>query len=239
MDKTDVISVKNLDFAYESHESILRDLSFSIPDKSICALVGPNGSGKTTLLKIFLGLLTPQKGEVLVLGKMPFAARGEVAYVPQRFSFDRSFPITVFEFLHFSHPSFPREEIKKYLDHLNIGEMVDTKLGYLSGGQMQRVLVVRAILGSPKIIFMDEPAAGIDIGGEQNFYELILHLHNEHQSTIVMVSHELDIVANFANFVLCLNKKLVCYGKPEKVLTLQTLQDLYGKEATVYRHKEK
>jgi zinc transport system ATP-binding protein len=239
MSRTDAVVAEHLSVAYDSDEPVLQDLSFSIPQGNIAAIIGPNGSGKTTLLKVLLGLLTPRQGKVLVLGKTTERARGDVAYVPQRFSLDKSFPITVLEFLQASHPRCHRDKIIQYLTHLNIAETLDMKLGSLSGGQLQRVLIERAMLGDPKVLFLDEPAAGIDVGGEHTFYELIVHLHREHGSTVVMVSHELDVVANFADFVLCLKRKLVCMGRPEQVLTPERLRELYGKEATLYHHEDR
>jgi zinc transport system ATP-binding protein len=232
------VQAEGLWFTFGSDEPILQDVSFSIPQGSITAVIGPNGSGKTTLLKVLLGFLSPQRGKVWVLGKPPRQARGEVAYVPQRFSFDKSFPITVLEFLQFSHPGCSKDKIVQYLNHLNMGKMLNMKIGSLSGGQLQRVLIERAMLGDPKVLFLDEPAAGIDIGGERSFYELVLHLHREHGSTVVMVSHELEVVANYSSLVLCLNRKLVCQGRPEQVLGPETLKELYGKEATLYHHKD-
>ena len=117
--------------------------------------------------------------------------------------------------------------------------LINEQLGTLSGGQLQRVLVVRAMLSEPEILYLDEPAAGIDIGGEHDFYQMISHLNREHNTTIVMVSHEIDVVHGLAQYVVCVNKKLVCYGEPEHVLTPEILRDLYGKEASVYRHYEK
>jgi zinc transport system ATP-binding protein len=230
------VQAEGLWLSFGSDEPVLQDVSFSIPQESITAIIGPNGSGKTTLLKVLLGFLSPQKGKVWVLGKTPQQARREVAYVPQRFTFDKSFPITVLEFLQLSHPHCPKEKIAQYLGHLSIAETLQMKLGSLSGGQLQRVLIERSMLGDPKVLFLDEPAAGIDISGAQTFYELVLHLHREHGSTIVMVSHELDVVANYADLVLCLNRKLVCQGRPQQVLTPDTLKELYGKEAAIYHH---
>ncbi len=237
MDAQDAVQAESVWFSYGPDEPILQDVSVSIPQGSIAAVIGPNGCGKTTLLKVLLGFLSPQKGTIRVLGKTPQQARGEVAYVPQRFTFDRSFPITVLEFLQLSHPDSAQEKIEQYLGHLNIADTLHMKLGSLSGGQLQRVLIERSMLGDPKVLFLDEPAAGIDIAGKQTFYELVLHLHREHKCTIVMVSHELDVVANYADLVLCLNRKLVCQGKPEQVLTPDTLTRLYGKEAGLYRHR--
>jgi zinc transport system ATP-binding protein len=239
MKHTDAVVAQNLWVSYDSDEPVLQDLSFSIPQGTIAAIIGPNGSGKTTLLKALLGLIAPQQGQVLVLGRTTEQARGDVAYVPQRFSFDKSFPITVLEFLQASHPRCSKDKIVQYLNHLDIAETLAMKVGSLSGGQLQRVLIERAMLGDPKVLFLDEPAAGIDIGGEHTFYELIVHLHREHGSTVVMVSHELDVVANFADFVLCLKRKLVCTGRPEQVLTPGTLRELYGKEATLYHHRDR
>lgn len=237
MKEKDVIQAENLWFSYDAEETVLRDVSFSIPQGSISVIVGPNGSGKTTLLKVLLGFLSPQKGSVLVLGKPPQQVRTEIAYVPQRFFFDKTFPITVLEFLQFSHPKLAREKILEYMNHVNIGETFNMMLGSLSGGQLQRVLIVRAMLGDPKILLLDEPAAGIDVGGERTFYQLVLHLHQEHGSTVVMVSHELNVVVNYANFVLCLNKEITCQGVPEQVLTPKKLKELYGKEVALYHHK--
>lgn len=239
MKTLNAIEVQNLFFSYTPAEKTLEGVSFDIPHGSICALVGPNGSGKTTLLKIMIGLLAPSGGSVLVLGKAPKESRAFIGYVPQRFSFDKTFPITVFEFLCMSHPSRARKEIMAYLEHLNMDKHIDARLGALSGGQLQRVLICRAMLSDPAVLFLDEPVSGVDVGGEQTFYELIAHLHREHNTTIVMVSHELDVVANFADLVLCINKKLVCEGKPEHVFTTETLTELYGKEAAHYHHKEK
>lgn len=173
------------------------------------------------------------------MGKEPRQARKDMAYVPQRFSFDKSFPVTVLEFLQLSHPESSREKIVRYLGHLDMEGMLNRKLGSLSGGQLQRVLVERAMLGDPKVLFLDEPAAGMDIGGERTFYELVLHLHREHQSTVVMVSHELDVVARYSDLVLCLNRRLLCQGRPEVALNAETLRALYGKEAAMYHHKDK
>ncbi|HUJ79608.1 MAG TPA: metal ABC transporter ATP-binding protein [Nitrospiria bacterium] len=235
----DAVRAEGVWVAFEPGNWVLEDVSFSVPQGSIAAVIGPNGSGKTTLLKVLLGFVAPQRGRVRVLGGTPRQARRDVAYVPQRFTFDKSFPITVMEFLRFSHPECPKEKIVRYVSHLGMGAMLDSKLGSLSGGQLQRVLIERAMLGDPKVLFLDEPASGIDIGGEQTFYELVMHLHKEHGSTVIMVSHELDVVANYSNLVLCLNRTLVCQGRPEQALSPETLRELYGKDAALYHHRDR
>lgn len=104
---------------------------------------------------------------------------------------------------------------------------------------MQRMLLVRAMLENPSILYLDEPSSGIDIGGEETFYDLISHVHKQHASTIVMVSHEIDVVYRYADMVLCVNKDLLCHGAPRDVLTAEVLEELYGAKAGIYAHKEK
>jgi ABC-type Mn2+/Zn2+ transport system ATPase subunit len=237
MYSVEAVRAESVWFSYGPPEPIIQEVSVSIPQGSIAAIIGPNGCGKTTLLRLLLGLLTPQQGFVRILGKSPAYARAEIAYVPQRFAFDKTFPITVREFLQLSHPQASPQKIDEYLRHLNIAETLHMKLGALSGGQLQRVLIGRATLGDPKVLFLDEPSAGIDIAGEQTFFELVLHLHREHRCTVVMVSHELDVVASYADLVICLNRRLVCQGTPDQVLTPRTLTELYGKNAGLYRHR--
>lgn len=231
------IDVQDLSYGYAPGEKTIDGISFSIPHGSIYALVGPNGSGKTTLLKLLIGLLVPTSGSVTVLSTTPSRARHLIGYVPQRFIFDKTFPITVYEFFRMSHPHRTRTEIVTQLGFVHMDNTIDAQLGSLSGGQLQRVLICRAMLSEPAILYLDEPVAGIDIGGEQSFYELIARVHREHNTTIIMVSHELDVVANFADLVLCINKRLVCEGKPEHVFTPETLTELYGKQAAHYHHK--
>lgn len=234
MQENSAIQVHGLGFAYRAEEPVLENVTFTIARGSTAAIIGPNGSGKTTLLRLLLGLLTPQTGEVRVLGRPPALVRRAVAYVPQRFSFDRSFPITVLEFLQLSHPRCSRQRAADYLGHLGMAGTLLMRLGALSGGQLQRLLIERAMLGDPQVLFLDEPAAGIDVTGEKTFYQMILHLQQEHRCTIVMVSHELQVVGRYADLVLCINRRLVCQGAPRQVLSADTLKNLFGEEASIF-----
>lgn len=235
MEDNTAIEVKNLSVSYNSDE-VLSGISFSIPKKTIAVIIGPNGSGKTTLLKAMLGFISPQTGEISVLGTSPAKVVSKVGYVPQRFHFDKTFPITVSEFLRFSCPSCSVKKLAEYLVHLGVKRLENTLIGNLSGGQMQRVLIVRAMLHEPEILYLDEPASGIDVGGEKNFFQLISHIHKEHGTTIVMVSHEIDFVYSFADQVICVNRQLLCSGPPPHALTPEMLKKLYGKDITAYPH---
>ena len=204
---------------------------------NICAVIGPNGSGKTTLLKAILGLIEIKAGEIEILGKKINEVLENISYVPQRFAFDKTFPITVAEFMELSfRKGVNKKIVNERLQEVDMLKFTNYLLGSLSGGQLQRVLIARSLLNNPKILFWDEPASGIDIGGEKTFYQLAKHLNEVHKITIILVSHELDIVYKFANQVICLNKKLICQGVPEKILTSESIKELYG-PVSLYKHE--
>lgn len=233
-----VIKVEDVFFSY-GFGNVLHDISFSVPRGSVTSIIGPNGSGKTTLLKLCLGLLRPTEGFVHVLDATPGQVRKRIGYVPQRFNFDETFPIKVGEFLSFSAPEVAKDKIRAYLAHLGMERSVGVQLGRLSGGQLQRVMIARAMLRDPDILYLDEPSTGIDVGAEENFYEFVFHLRKQHESTIVLVSHEVDIVYKFSDQVVCVNKEMICHGTPEIALTPEVMERLYGKDVSAYRHAEK
>lgn len=226
--KTPVIEVTNLTVQYD-HHVVLDNLSFTIHEGELTAILGPNGSGKSTLIKAILGLVPVKQGTIKVFGKPIHEVLSLIGYLPQRLVFDRTFPITVEEFLALSlQKDAPVTAINDVLGEVGLQSYKTNLLGELSGGQLQRILIARAILNQPKLLILDEPEAGIDIEAERNFYALIQHLDNEHGMTVVMISHEVDLVYDFAEQVICLNKDLVCHGVPRKVLTSEKLEELYG-----------
>jgi len=229
------IEIKNVNVKFDANV-VLDNIDLDIEKGKIIAIIGPNGSGKTTLLKAILGLIE-YEGKIKVLNKNIKKVLGKTAYVPQRFEFDKNFPITVLEFLKLF--AAREKTIKSKLKEVGMQDFEKHLLGDLSGGELQRVLIARALLKNPEILLLDEPASGIDIGGEQNIYELVSDLTEKYQSTTILVSHEIEVVYQFADEVVCLNKKLVCKGLPEKVITAETLKKLYGEKATIYPHKEK
>ncbi len=224
----------------------LYDVSFELEKGALAVIIGPNGAGKSTLIKAILNLV-PFEGKVEIFGK-PFEklSREEhlkIGYVPQRMSFSKNIPLTVGEMLALSIAKTPlsSEEKKKRIDtFLKMAHLEDFKnrtIGSLSGGQMQRVLIVRALTFLPEIIFMDEPLAGIDIAGEKTFYEFMDTIHEKFGITIILVSHDVTAVDKLADTVLCLNKKLICYGRPKEVLKEETFHILYGRDAGIFKHK--
>lgn len=234
-----IISVHNLHVTLNRHH-ILDGLSFDIEKGDIAAIIGPNGSGKTTLLKTILGLV-PYQGEIQILGKLPrelAEIASNIGYVPQRLEFDRSMPITVEELLriHFSAGNFlPKDTLAL----IGVDTLLHRLLGALSGGEFQRVLLSLALLNDPEILFLDEPVASIDIEGAAEIYTLLETLTKEKGITVLLVSHDVDIVYRYANKVLCVNHQLLCKGAPHEALTKEVIERLYGGNQALYVHKEK
>jgi len=244
MDKM-ILSVKNVTVKYRDFIA-LYNASFGLNRGELAIIIGPNGAGKTTLLKAILGLI-PYKGKVEIFGKpVSKLSREEhmkIGYVPQHFSFSKKIPITVEEvmLLPMVKTTLSRQErIKRVDTFLKMGHMEHLKhirIGELSGGQIQRVLMARALAFTPEIVFFDEPLAGIDIAGEKTFYEFIDAIHIDYKITIVLVSHDVTVVDKFADKVICVNKKIVCYGRPQEVFSEDKLSELYGHDVGAFHHK--
>lgn len=222
------------------HHTVFEDITFTIAEGDIVALIGPNGSGKTTLAQIILGLDEPTSGEVFIDGMSPHAQKNFFGYVPQRFSFDRSLPITVEEFLSLvdcdncQHDGSP--SIDEALDMVGLGEHKSQLLGTLSGGQLQRSLIARALVHNRQVLILDEPAAGVDVSGESAIYDLLKKLSDTYRKTIIIISHEIDFVFKYAKQVLCINKQLLCKGVPKEALTADMLKELFGAHVHPYTH---
>ncbi len=214
---------------------VVNNVSFSLKQGEIASIVGPNGAGKTTLVRAILGLI-PYTGSIRLFGTQPKKMISKVGYVPQKFSFDTSFPLTVHEFLSLTLHKNDHKRIIDSLEEMEVKDSMYKMLGDLSGGQLQRVLIARALLHNPKILFLDEPTSGVDMEGARTFYEIIEHLNKSHDVTIVLISHEINMVYKFATYVICLNKDLYCKGVPKETITQEILRKLYGKNVQLRPH---
>lgn len=232
-----VLKVDNLSVKFHDHE-ILKDVSFSVNKGDVLAIVGPNGAGKSVLFRAILGLI-PHSGQV------HWSRNIRVNYAPQKFNIDRDIPLSVGEFFKFKTKNY--KNIVKALEAVGLTDskhddyhikkhILGERLGWLSGGQLQRVLIAWAIIDNPDVLLFDEPTTGIDVGGEETIYNLLSKLNKERSMTILLISHELNIVYKYAANVLCLNKEMVCYGIPSEVLDPESLSKLYGGEAGFYKH---
>ncbi|MFH2018880.1 MAG: metal ABC transporter ATP-binding protein [bacterium] len=231
-----IIAVKKLTYKFGDFDA-LSDISFEIEKGDMTAIIGPNGSGKTTLLTNIIGIYKPFSGSVKIAGKYPRQVIKNIGYVPQKFEFDRDIPITVYEFMALEkcgNEEHARVNIGKALQDVGLINMEKNKLGELSGGQFQRVMIARALLHEKEILIFDEPSTGIDIVGGQTIYDLIKEINKKRNTTCLIVSHELNVVNKYASKVICLNKRMICVGAPEKVITPENLKQLYGIGAGLY-----
>jgi zinc/manganese transport system ATP-binding protein len=237
---TPALEIKNLSIKYPGYSYLaVEDATFSIKKGQITALIGPNGSGKTTLLKEILGFVN-YKGEIKVFDEPVKKMYGKIGYVPQRYSFDSTFPITVEEFLSLvltkKTTKQARLQVSNVLELVEGKDLTKKRFSTLSGGQLQRVLLARALIKKPRLLLLDEPEAGVDVGGEQVFYDLLEKLVEKKKLTALVTSHELDVVYTYAEHVVCMNKKVFCTGAPKDVLDQNTFKELYGRDLRFYGH---
>ena len=242
-----VLEFRDVSFHYDG-QAALENVSLLVAPGDFTAIVGPNGSGKSTLLKLGLGLLRPQSGQVLLFGQDPgrFRQWDRVGYVPQVLAgVWGSFPATVADVvsqgryvgvrpLAFWHRS-ESPEVMQGLEIAGIASLKGRRLASLSVGQQQRVLVARALVRGPELLVLDEPAAGVDVSGEEQMYTLLRRLNQERGITIVLVTHDIGAVMREATTVACINRSLVFHGPPHQ-LTKAELAGLYGFPVDVLVH---
>ncbi|MFH1508768.1 MAG: metal ABC transporter ATP-binding protein [bacterium] len=236
MNTNNLINLKGLSLKYGEVE-IFSNISFSVPEESFSIIIGPNGAGKTQLMRVMLGLQSPNSG-----GLETNFTLDEVGYVPQRLAVDPTIPITVKEFFrsYLKDCGFwlPKELIK-FREIFGVEKLFNKRLGQLSGGEFQRILLAAVLTKKPKVLFLDEFAAGVDVGGQKNMFDYLAEVNRDEKTTIIMISHDLDVAYTYATQVLCLNKKMVCVGKPRDVLNAKVLEEMYGMPLTkLERHKD-
>lgn len=228
MENDFILKVKNLRVRLDN-QNIIENLSFQVKRGDVVTILGPNGAGKTVLLKALLGLL-PYKGEIECKSGI------KIGYVPQRLPFIKDIPLSVNDFFKLKKSS--EKETKEILDSIGFREdFLKKKIGDISSGQFQRILIAWALIRNPQVLLFDEPTTGIDISGEETVYNLLAKLKQERNLTMLLVTHDLSVVYKFSTDVICLNKHLICYGPPQDVLTLESLRELYGEEVKYYQHK--
>lgn len=239
-----VIDIQNVSVT-RGGVKILIDVNATIYADEITAVIGPNGAGKTTLLAAILGLI-PYEGTIRFFPERENSSPPSIGYVPQRLDFDRGTPITVADFLSLSIQRRPlwfglgkKKAIREELEKIEAAHLEKRMLGTLSGGEFQRVLLALALQVEPDILLLDEPAAGVDVAGEELFCDLLSNLQQEGNFTLVLVSHDLSVVSSHAERVLCLNRTVSCSGKTAEILTSDNLDRLYGGHYSVYHHEDR
>jgi len=231
-DANALISARGLGITRNGRDQLI-DVSLDIAPREIVTLIGPNGAGKSTLVRVLLGLEKPDRG------KMQRRADLRIGYVPQRFDSDAVLPMTVERFLALGMEG-DKPGIMRMLEQVDASSVRHQQIGELSGGELQRVVLARALLRQPNLLVLDEPAQGVDYSGEADLYNLIGRLRDEAGFGVLLVSHDLHVVMARSDRVICLNHHVCCSGMPEAVAQHPSYARLFGPQAAhafaVYRH---
>lgn len=205
-----VIIVENL--SYKINDTvILKNINFKIPEGDFVGIIGPNGAGKSTLVKILIGKITDFEGKINV--------KGTIGYVPQFQSINREVPIKAYQFVLMGTYKNQKniEKIPELLKAVGLSGRENSLVGNMSGGELQRLSLARALISDPDILILDEPEAGVDQMGKAKFYELLEKIQSDRKLTIIMISHDIGMVFEKCKTVMCLNKTLHCHGPSEKI----------------------
>ena len=218
--------------AGKNAQTILDKVSLTLHEQEILTIIGPNGAGKSSLLKILVGLLPPTFGQV------EHHTKCRIGYMPQSLMLDKFLPLSVDRFLALANAA--KSERESALAQLQISDLANSQFGELSGGELQRALLARAILRKPNLLVLDEPLQGVDVNGQVELYRLISELRNQLSCAVVMVSHDLHLVMAQSDTVLCLNQHICCHGHPENISQHPEYLKLFGSDAAenlaVYHH---
>ena len=212
---------------------VIEDVSLSLKQGEITTLIGPNGAGKSTLAKIILGLIKPDSGTRLPNAEL------NIGYMPQKISIDPTLPISTCRFLQLANTS--HQACHQALESVGIRHLTKIPIQRLSGGELQRALLARAILRNPNLLVLDEPVQGVDYTGEIALYELIKKISDTLNCGILLISHDLHTVMTATDHVVCLNGHVCCSGSPIDVAKNNEYKTLFGEQASqilsVYEHK--
>jgi zinc transport system ATP-binding protein len=244
-----VVELRDVTFSY-GDAPVLEGVNLAVERGEFLGIVGPNAGGKSTLLKLVLGLLAPQCGHVSLLGLPPRQARRRVGYVAQHPSLPRDFPISVeqgvllgrigcrpghrlFALRPGGYTQADRAAAREALEEVEAADVAERPIGSLSGGQLQRVLLARALVCDPLVLILDEPTANIDQRLESEVFDLLKRLNE--RMTILVVSHDVGFISSYVTRVACVNRTLVCHRTD--AIDGQVIQDLYGEKVRMVAHR--
>lgn len=216
----------------KSGKTILDNISLELRKGEIMTLIGPNGAGKTSLVRVLLGLNKPSSGSVRRNKNL------RIGYVPQRTTINHVLPLRVMDFLRLA-GRFEVVELEAVLEEVQVAHVLKSAIQTISGGELQRVLLARALLRRPELLVLDEPAQGVDIIGQQALYQIIGELRDRHGCAVLMVSHDLHLVMAATDQVVCLNTHVCCTGHPDHISEHPEYLKLFGKALdglAVYSH---
>lgn len=216
-----------------AHKRVLHNIEFSIYAGEIVTIVGPNGSGKSTMLKVLIGSVQANGGSIHRKAGL------QIGYVPQKLELERTLPLTVRRFFDVPH-RVSDKQVEQLCLQFSITQLLDEQMTALSGGQLQRILLARAVVNQPDLLILDEPTQGLDQQGSADFYRQIEDLRNDTGCAVLMVSHELHVVMSASDRVICLNGHVCCEGAPDVVSSKPEYRALFGTGTkgtlALYRH---
>ena len=212
---------------------LLQEVDIAVASREVVTLIGPNGAGKTTLVRVLLGLMEVDRGTV------HRSASLSVGYVPQRIHFDFTLPLSVGRLMTLTARR-SDAVVREALEETAVGHLVSARVSELSGGELQRVLLARALIRMPNLLVLDEPVQGVDYTGEADLYELIAGIVDRRGCGVLLVSHDLHLVMAATDRVVCLNRHVCCTGVPQEVVGHDEFRRLFGLRAAtgaaIYRH---
>ena len=214
-------------------QDILSAIDLTLRRGKITTLIGPNGAGKTTLAHVILGIIKPSSGSLALAPAIKFG------FVPQFLSIDKTLPLTAVEFLKLPKSLTP-QEINTALGQLDIEHIKDRPVHALSGSEIKKLLLARALLRKPDLFVLDEPTAFLDPAGQAKFYQFIAQLPKLYDCSVLLISHDLHVVMAAADEVICLNRHVCCHGTPHDVSRdpqYHALFGIAGEGLTVYPHQ--
>lgn len=230
---TNLVTLKHI-FVSFGRKSVLHDISFNLQRGQILTLLGPNGAGKSTLVRVVLGLIIPNSGTLLRQEKL------HIGYVPQKLHLDSTLLLTVKNFMRL-HPRMKKAEIIPSLNQVQAEHLLNLPMQKLSGGEVQRVLIARALLNQPQLLVLDEPTKGVDLNNQIALYNLIDRIRHTIGCGVLMVSHDLHLVMAKTDEVLCINHHICCSGTPQAVSAHPDFISMFGhfgsEQLAIYRHQ--
>jgi zinc transport system ATP-binding protein len=215
-----LITLNNISLSHNG-KNVLDDVSFKLHEGEFITLIGPNGAGKSSLIKVLLGVIKQDSGDITYTDNI------RLGYTPQTFSANPFIPISVKDFLTLNQ-KLDSEFMLKTFELTGIKDLLKSPLKNLSGGELQKVLLTRALLNKPNVLILDEPAQNLDIDGQMQLYKLIQDIHQQQNCAVLMVSHDLHRVMKESTQVLCLYHHICCEGLPESILKDEKFNDLFA-----------
>ncbi|MFL6318981.1 MAG: metal ABC transporter ATP-binding protein [Nitrososphaeraceae archaeon] len=235
----EVLSIKNVSYGYDGHSSpssfVLDNISFSVNLGDIIGIIGPNGAGKSTLFRCMLGLIDDYRGKITIFGvsiKKSKKPLEQIGYIPQQRLIDQSFPATVQEIVSLGidgrnkHRS--KEEIISAIRVVELEDLKDRRIGELSGGEQQRVLIAKALVNDAKLLILDEPTTSVDIETQNKFHSLLKTINQKNKVTIIWSSHDLDAINKLANKLVCINRTMFFHGDAHEFFASSELLKMYS-----------